>query len=82
MYKSVRDITIEDIKIHDEEWYRKNNVDLMLGRECTLIENRHGSNNVQLEDGLTLEFDALVLATGAIPLTKGVEGYEKNLSNV
>lgn len=43
--------------------------------------NQHGSPHIKLEDGLRLEYDALVLATGSIPENREVRGW-KNKENL
>lgn len=46
----------------------------MLGREVTFIDKTHNSPHLLLEDGLKLEYDSLILATGVIPEVRNVEG--------
>ncbi len=37
---------------------------------------QHGSPHIKLEDGLRIEYDALVLATGTIPSNRKIEGFK------
>lgn len=52
--------------LHDERWYRDNDVQLRLGRPVTTIDL--GSRTVASDGGEPMTADAIVLATGARPL--------------
>lgn len=45
-----------------------------MGRECAFVDKTHGSPHIKLEDGLRLEYDALVIATGSIPENRNIHG--------
>lgn len=53
----------------------------MMGRECAIVDKTHGSPHIKLEDGLRIEYDALVLATGSVPFNRPVKG-SKNKNNL
>ncbi|OLR93304.1 NAD(P)/FAD-dependent oxidoreductase [Actinokineospora bangkokensis] len=55
----------DDAYVHPEEWYAEHDVDLRLGTAATAI--RRAEHQVELADGSTLDYDKLVLATGASP---------------
>lgn len=48
----------------------------MFGRECVYVDKTHGSPHIKLEDGLRLEYDALVLACGSRPEHRDIVGSE------
>lgn len=48
-------------------FYEAEGIDLLLGVACTAIDRE--AQNVRLSDGRTLDYDVLVLATGARPIT-------------
>lgn len=53
----------------------------MLGREVVYADKTHNSPHILLEDGLKLEFDSLILATGVVPEIRSVKGLQ-NKENV
>ncbi|MFJ1761718.1 FAD-dependent oxidoreductase [Amycolatopsis sp. NPDC088138] len=63
----------ESVRLHDDEWAARANVDLRLGTEAVRIDR--GKRRVELGDGSTVDYDALVLATGANPWIPPVEGF-------
>jgi 3-phenylpropionate/trans-cinnamate dioxygenase ferredoxin reductase subunit len=56
----------EWIPLRPEEWYAEHDVTLRLGRRATALDT--GARRVQLDDGTSLEYGALLLATGADPV--------------
>ena len=54
------------IPLHPPEFYRERGIDIVHDRRVTAIEPR--ARRVRLDDGATVEFGALLLATGATPL--------------
>jgi len=68
------EIGAEELVIHPPNWYAEQRIDLRIGTEVTALtpDNR----SVRLADNATLNYDQLVLATGAeafIPPLPGVE---------
>ncbi|MCP8998624.1 FAD-dependent oxidoreductase [Pseudarthrobacter sp. RMG13] len=55
-------------------WYAENDVGLRLGARVTGI--RPGARTVELDDGSTLPYDSLLLATGATPRTLRLPGSD------
>ena len=55
--------TVEDFTVNTAAWYAENHVDLRLDAHAISIDRKH--QHVVLADGTTLDYDALVLATGA-----------------
>jgi 3-phenylpropionate/trans-cinnamate dioxygenase ferredoxin reductase component len=64
----------EDMQVHDEAFYRDGKIELMLGSTVTEIDPTGGV--VRLEDGEQIEFDALLLTTGASPRRLNLPGHE------
>jgi NADPH-dependent 2,4-dienoyl-CoA reductase/sulfur reductase-like enzyme/nitrite reductase/ring-hydroxylating ferredoxin subunit len=60
------------IPLFSEGFYRKNGIELRLRTRVEAIDTR--SKRVQLSDGATESFDALLLATGAEPVRLDVPG--------
>src|SRR4051812_545039 len=55
----------EKVYVHDKGWYGEHSVDLMRGR--TAVGLGLGTRTVELDDGESLAYDRLLLATGAEP---------------
>lgn len=68
----------EEIHPHDASWYRDHDVQLKLGTSA--LELRTDSATVVLDDGSSLGYDRLLLATGASPRTLQVPGIGRALS--
>jgi NADPH-dependent 2,4-dienoyl-CoA reductase/sulfur reductase-like enzyme len=68
----------ESVHVHPEDWYRTNEVDLLLGRSVTSID-RHG-RAVTLDDGSRVPYGRLLLATGSTPRRLAAPGAD--LDNV
>lgn len=62
----------DSVRLHDEEWARRHAIDLRLGVAAVRIDRV--SRRVHLGDGSAVEYDALVLATGANPWLPPTEG--------
>lgn len=62
----------ESLTLRDEQWYADHGIDLRLGARVLEIEPR--LRDVMLVDGTTVEYDALVLATGSIPTLPPIRG--------
>ncbi|PZS02767.1 MAG: FAD-dependent oxidoreductase [Pseudonocardiales bacterium] len=57
----------DSVFVHGEGWYAEHDVVLLLGTAVTAIDR--AAHRVTLDDGNTLPYDALVIATGASPRT-------------
>ena len=66
--------TIDEIVIHDVQWYHDNNITLYTGKTVTEIDrvNRH----VIADDGTIADYDWLILATGSVPFMLPIPGVE------
>jgi nitrite reductase (NADH) large subunit len=67
--------TLQDISLHDMNWYQENNIRLQTGSK--VVEIRRRSRVVITEDGLETGYDRLILATGARPVLLSVPGIYK-----
>ncbi|MBN1797548.1 MAG: NAD(P)/FAD-dependent oxidoreductase [Spirochaetales bacterium] len=57
---------IEDILFKDEDFYRKNKIDTLFGREALSVQP--DKNQIVLDTKQTISYDHLILATGATPV--------------
>jgi NADPH-dependent 2,4-dienoyl-CoA reductase/sulfur reductase-like enzyme len=64
----------EDALVHALPWYGEHDVDLRLSTSATAIDKE--AHTVTLSDGPTLNYDKLLLATGAIPRTLTIPGAD------
>ncbi|MEH6648600.1 MAG: FAD-dependent oxidoreductase [Motiliproteus sp.] len=60
---------IEQILIHDRDWYREHEIELLAGEqhEAVAIDRLH--QQVICRDGYRLSYDRLLIATGSTPIT-------------
>ena len=64
----------EDIIIHNDDWYARNNVTLLKGE--TVVRLDRAARCVVAQSGLSVGYDALLLATGSNPVLIPVPGAE------
>jgi len=60
--------------VHEESFYGEHDIDLRLGREVSRLDT--GSREATLDDGETLRYDRLLLATGAEPRRLPIPGAD------
>lgn len=68
------DKTIDEIIIHDVQWYQDHNITLHTGKTITEINRENQS--VIADDGTTTQYDRLILATGSNPVILPIDGKE------
>jgi assimilatory nitrate reductase electron transfer subunit len=69
-------MTPDDVLLHSPDWARTNDVDLRLGvAAAQILPSEH---RVVLTDGSTVDYDALVLATGSTPWIPPTDGLLDN----
>lgn len=66
--------TIDEIMINDLQWYEDNNITLHSGQKVTRIDRIH--KRVITDDGLIVEYDRLLLATGSKPFMLPLPGHD------
>jgi 3-phenylpropionate/trans-cinnamate dioxygenase ferredoxin reductase subunit len=62
----------EDARVHPEGFYEEHDIQLEQGTTVASIDA--GAHAVQLADGRTLEYDRLLIATGAVPKRPPIDG--------
>lgn len=67
--------SIEEIYINTQEWYEKNNI--MLCRNMKAVEVDSKNKKVFTQDGASLDYDLLLLATGSNPFIPPIDGSNK-----
>lgn len=65
---------LEDFTVNPASWYQEHNVQLHLGVRAEKIDREN--QQVTLSDGNTVDYDQLVLATGARPNLGGKQPFE------
>ena len=65
-------MTPDMVRLHDTDWARRHDVDLRIGATVAGIDR--AARTVTLTDGATVDYDALVLATGSRPWLPPCEG--------
>ncbi len=66
--------TFEEIVIHGDGWYIKNNITLYKGYKITKIDR--AAKTVTTQDGTTAVYDRLIIATGSVPFILPVPGHD------
>ncbi|MDL5160109.1 NAD(P)/FAD-dependent oxidoreductase [Actinomycetospora termitidis] len=64
----------DDVVLHPRSWYDEQRISLLLGRRATTVDPQ--GRRVTLDDGATLEYDKLVLATGSTARTLDLPGAD------
>lgn len=67
--------SLDDISLHDRDWYAEKGIRLHAGEKVTEIRRR--SRVVATESGVEAPYDKLVFATGALPLMPPIPGIDK-----
>ena len=68
----------EWMPLRDEEFFKENDITLLLNREVTHVDAR--SRTITFESGETMDYDALLVATGGAPVRLNIPGSD--LKNV
>lgn len=66
----------EKIFVNDEGWYEKNNIQVILDESVEKIQD--SNNKIILEDGNSITYKKLLIATGSSPFIPPMKGKEKN----
>ena len=66
---------LEKMKYRPGDFYTKNNCKVLYGKKAVSVNP--GEKSVTLDDGTTLPYDSLCVATGSSPFVPPVEGYNK-----
>jgi flavodoxin len=65
----------EQIAIHDEAWYKENNITNVLDREVTKIDTKE--KEVHFRDGIKLKYDKCIYALGSECFVPPIAGVDK-----
>jgi 3-phenylpropionate/trans-cinnamate dioxygenase ferredoxin reductase subunit len=68
------EVGFENAAVHEEGFYEANQIELLTSTVVTAVDP--GSRQVRIEPGGTLEYDQLLLTTGAVPRAIPVPGAE------
>lgn len=69
------DVTEENMRYRDEDFYEKNDVDTLFGTKVTKINP--SAKTVTIENGNEISYDKLMVATGSKPFIPPMEGLDK-----
>lgn len=69
------DTTVEDITLHDWNWYEKNQITLYTGE--TVIKVDTENQIIYSNQNRAVEYDKLILATGSLPFILPLPGADK-----
>ena len=64
----------EELKLRSDEWYDDMDVNYQLGRSLHALYNEHGKPYLMLDDGLRLEYDTVLCATGTSEVLRNIPG--------
>lgn len=64
----------EDLPIHSAEWYEEQRIHIQTGRELMKLLPRE--KTIMLADGATVEYDKLIVTTGARPFVPPIPGSD------
>ncbi len=67
--------TIDEIMLNDEQWYVDNNITLLKGNK--VVDIQRAKKQVVAEDGTTLPYDRLIIATGSTSFMLPLPGADK-----
>jgi nitrite reductase (NADH) large subunit len=68
------EMTPQDIVLNDRDWYRENGIELHTGKAIVRIDRR--ARTVHADDGSTVSYDRLLLATGSNPFVLPIPGKD------
>ncbi|MDO3676774.1 nitrite reductase large subunit NirB [Paenibacillus ehimensis] len=74
-YVLAGDSSVEDIVIHPWDWYKANGITLYTGHTVTAIDTQ--AQTVTSDQGITVAYDKLILATGSNPFMLPLPGADK-----
>ncbi|MFS0725751.1 nitrite reductase large subunit NirB [Paenibacillus sp. 1P07SE] len=69
------DVTMKDIILNDWDWYRDNHIILHAGHTATAVDTK--ARTIKTDQGLTVPYDELVIATGSQPFMLPLPGADK-----
>lgn len=70
--------TLEEIVIHNRQWYLDHGITLQAGPEKTVVRLERGLRQVIAQDGTVAKYDRLLIATGSKPVVPEIVGIDLN----
>lgn len=70
-----KDFDNNELFIHDKNWYKENDIDLILDNEVLNID--FDNKKAYLKDNQVINYDKLILANGSSPFIPKIDGYDK-----
>lgn len=70
-----KDMTEAELLVKDLDWYRENKIDVVTGKSAKRIDS--AAKKVELSDGSSADYDALVIATGSRAFVPPIKGVDK-----
>jgi nitrite reductase (NADH) large subunit len=67
--------TMNDITLHDHEWYNRNQIQLFTGE--TVVEIDKERQRIRTDQHREVPYDDLIVATGSVPFSLPVSGLDK-----
>ncbi|PPD05504.1 MAG: assimilatory nitrite reductase large subunit [Methylobacter sp.] len=67
---------IEDIMINNRQWYEENAITLYAGPDKTVVKIDRDAKQVHAQDGLSVSYDVLLIATGSRPFILPIPGHQ------
>ncbi len=68
--------SLDEITLNPEDWYKQHRITLCLGSRAAELDTKEKS--LTTADGIKLEYDLLLLATGSVPFVPPIEGSKKD----
>jgi nitrite reductase (NADH) large subunit len=68
------EMSFQDTVLNDWDWYEKNHITLHAGKRVSRIDRQH--RVVESEDGLSVPYDRLLIATGSDPVMLPIPGID------
>ena len=72
--------TEDDLMLTSEQYYKDNNVEYFINEKVISIDRQ--AKTVSTDQGQTLSYDKLVLATGSYPFVPPIPGFDKEHCHV
>ncbi|MEW9053079.1 MAG: nitrite reductase large subunit NirB [Neobacillus sp.] len=68
--------TMNDITLHNREWYNRNHIQLFTGE--TVVEIDKARQRIRTDQHREVPYDDLIIATGSVPFSLPVPGFDKD----
>lgn len=72
LYKEYKE---EEMLVNKKEWYEENNIEVVLNKIVEKLDTKN--NKIRLDDGIEIQYEKLLIATGSRPFIPPVAGKYK-----